>query len=242
MATMGEADCSLAFSKCMDFCQALPAFHFSLNMGHNSTFSLGKVNAAPVAKKKASPSTQRRNARLREEFLSKKRQSLATVNSPVDKATTSLFSCDQCDYNKVSEKGLRQHARMKRWKTQLEEQLPKSSSPATPESLRQIAESTRFTGSPLLHNSREGICPNCDGLLTSDQQCDDGSDGDEKESEEEQVAAKPKTIYLNPEDRAMYGMLLQMNASMTDKPVYMFFFLIFFFLFCHTPVTLIKTT
>ena len=112
MATMGEADCSLAFSKCMDFCQALAnqghSFHFSLKMGPNFTFSLdtrGKVNAAPLAKKKVSPSTQRRNTRRREEFLSKKRESLSTVNSPVDKASASLFSCDQCDYNNLSERG-----------------------------------------------------------------------------------------------------------------------------------------
>ena len=148
MATAGEADCSLA-SKCMDFCQALASqglpFHFTLNMGSTFTFSLitrGKAKAGPVAKKKSSPSTQRRNARRREEFLSKKRQSLSTVNPPVDKASASLLSCDQCDYKNVSEKGLRQHTRMKHKKAQLDDQLPKSSPPATPESLRQSADST----------------------------------------------------------------------------------------------------
>ena len=65
-------------------------------------------------------------------FLSKKRQSLSTVNSPVEKAAVTLFSCDQCDYNNVAEKGLRQHIRMKHRKVQLEDQLPKPSSPATP--------------------------------------------------------------------------------------------------------------
>ena len=35
--------------------------------------------------------------------------------------------------------------------------------------------------------------------------------------EEEQVAAKPKTTHLNPEYRAMFGMLLQMHASMIDR-------------------------
>ena len=111
MAITGEADCSLA-SKCMDFCQALASqglpFHFTLNMGSTFTFSLdtrGKAKAGPVAKKKSSPSTQRRNARRREEFLSKKRQSLSTVNPPVDKASASLLSCDQCDYKNVSERG-----------------------------------------------------------------------------------------------------------------------------------------
>ena len=190
MATTGEADCSLA-SKCMDFCQALASqglpFHFTLNMGSTFTFSLdtrGKAKAGPVAKKKSSPSTQRRNARRREEFLSKKRQSLSTVNPPVDKATASLLSCDQCDYKNVSEKGLRQHTRMKHKKAQLDDQLPKSSPPATPESLRQSAESSRLNSSPLLHKSREEICPNCDGVLISDHQCDDESDSEEDDDEE----------------------------------------------------------
>ena len=108
----------------------------------------------------------------------------------MEKAAEALFSCDQCDYNNVAEKGLRQHIRMKHRKVQLEDQLPKPSSPATPDSLRQSEVSTSLAGSPLLHNSREEICPNCDGLLTSDHQCDDGSDSDEEECEEERVTAK----------------------------------------------------
>ena len=43
MAATGEVDLSLAYSKCMEFCQALAtqgkAFHFSLNMGTNFSFS-----------------------------------------------------------------------------------------------------------------------------------------------------------------------------------------------------------
>ena len=154
MATAGEADCSLA-SKCMDFCQALASqglpFHFSLNMGPDFTFSLdtrGKAGAVPVKKKKVSPSTQRRNARRREEFLLKKRQRLSTVDAPVEKATVPQFSCDQCDYTNVSEKGLRQHIRMKHRREQLENQLQKSSSPATPESLRCSTGVTSLFSSP----------------------------------------------------------------------------------------------
>ena len=148
MAIAGEADCSLA-SKCMEFCQALASqglpFHFSLNMGPDFTFSLdtrGKAKAVPVVKKKVSPSTKRRNARRREEFLLKKRQRLSTVDAPVEKATVPQFSCDQCDYTNVSEKGLRQHIRMKHRREQLENQLQKSSFPATPESLRFSTQAT----------------------------------------------------------------------------------------------------
>ena len=154
MATAGEADCSLA-SKCMDFCQALASqglpFHFSLNMGPDFTFSLdtrSKTEVVPVKKKKVSPSTQRRNARRREEFLLKKRQSLSTVKPPVEKVAEPQFSCVHCEYTNVSEKGLRQHIRMKHRKEQLEDQLPQSSSPATPESLRSSAQATSLAGSP----------------------------------------------------------------------------------------------
>ena len=218
MATAGEADCSLA-SKCMDFCQALASqglpFHFSLNMGPDFTFSLdtrGKAGAVPVKKKKVSPSTQRRNARRREEFLLKKRQSLSTVDPSVEKATAPQFSCDQCEYTNVSEKGLRQHIRMKHRRDQLENQLPKPSSPATPESLRCSTQATSLASSPPLHSSREEACPNCDGSLTSDHQCDSESDCDEEDDddEEEQVAEGER---LKAEREAMYQMLLQINAS-----------------------------
>ena len=165
MATAGEADCSLA-SKCMDFCQALASqglpFHFALNMGSTFTFSLdtrGKAKAVPVVKKKVSPSTKRRNARRREEFLLKKRQRLSTVDPPVEKATVPQFSCDQCDYTNVSEKGLRQHIRMKHRREQLENQLQKSSSPATPESLRCSTGVTSLFSPPPLHSSREEAFP-----------------------------------------------------------------------------------
>ena len=218
MATAGEADCSLA-SKCMDFCQALASqglpFHFSLNMGPDFTFSLdtrGKAGAVPVKKKKVSPSTQRRNARRREEFLLKKRQRLSTVDAPVEKATVPQFSCDQCDYTNVSEKGLRQHIRMKHRREQLENQLQKSSSPSTPESLRFSTQATSLASSPPLHSSREEACPNCDGSLTSDHQCDSESDCDEEDDddEEEQVDEGER---LKAEREAMYQMLLQINAS-----------------------------
>ena len=37
---------------------------------------------------------------------------------------------------------------------------------------------------------------------------------EEEDGEEEEVAAKPKTICLDPENRAMFGMLLQMHCKM----------------------------
>ena len=149
-----EVDSSL-LSQCLDFCQALArqghAFNLSVAIGASFTFSLdtrSKTEVVPVKKKKVSPSTQRRNARRREEFLLKKRQRLSTVDAPVEKATVPQFSCDQCDYTNVSEKGLRQHIRMKHRREQLENQLQKSSSPATPESLRCSTGVTSLFSSP----------------------------------------------------------------------------------------------
>jgi len=66
--------------KCLEVCQALVAkgepFKFSLSMGATLTFSLdtrGKEETpTPMARKKVSPSTMRRNARRKEAFLEKK--------------------------------------------------------------------------------------------------------------------------------------------------------------------------
>ena len=92
MTTLAGGDDSLA-SKCMAFCQALASqgqvFNFSLSIGPDFTFSLdtrSKAMKSPVKKEK-SPSTQRRNARRREEFLSKKRQTSSPVDSTMEKAT-----------------------------------------------------------------------------------------------------------------------------------------------------------
>ena len=164
-------------SKCMDFCQALASqgqtFHFSLNMGPTFSFSLdtrGKAMKGPV-KKKESPSTQRRNARRREEFLSKKRQTFSTVDSTVEKAAVSSFPCDQCDYTNASERGLRQHQRMKHGKPQLDAQL-QSSSPSTPETMRKpTSYSDALAVSPIEDSTRAIPCNNCDEDMLPNHIC-----------------------------------------------------------------------
>ena len=79
-------------------------------------------------------------------------------------------------------------------------------------SLRCSTQVTSLASSPPLHSSREEACPNCDGSLTSDHQCDSESDCDEEDDddEEEQVAEGER---LKAEREAMYQMLLQINAS-----------------------------
>ena len=112
MAGVEKVDSPL-LSKCLDFCQALAsqghAFNFSVAIGPSFTFSLdtrSKAVSQVVAKKKPSPSTLRRNAKRREEFIAKKQ----LKPSP---RISSEIKCDQCEYVAASEKGLRQHIRMK---------------------------------------------------------------------------------------------------------------------------------
>ena len=98
MTAVGEP--SLA-DKCLEFCQALSsqglAFKFSLTMGPNFSFSVDTrvlamdTQAKAPPKRKSSPSTIRRNARRREEFLNKKQNP-----APASPARTSL--CDTKDH------------------------------------------------------------------------------------------------------------------------------------------------
>ena len=113
-----EVDSSL-LSQCLDFCQALArqghAFNLSVAIGASFTFSLdtrSKDVASQVTKKKASPSTLRRNTKRREEYqLAKQRRSSPRTSG--DPASAAENLCDQCEYVAASEKGLRQHIRMK---------------------------------------------------------------------------------------------------------------------------------
>ena len=138
MAAVTEADSSLA-SKCMAFCQVLAsqgkAFSFSLSIGQDfSLDSRSKATKYPETKKKASPSTLRRNAKRREEF--KKKQGSPAQNDENAVNDFVVPACDLCEYKAASEKGLRQHVRMKHQKPSPPSAL------ATPESLRRQAEST----------------------------------------------------------------------------------------------------
>ena len=104
-ATLSGEDSSLA-SQCLALCKKLvsqgKAFTFSLKINSNSTLSFsldnkeGKASAVSpeaLTRKKVSPSTKRRNARRRAEFL-KKKQSTSTSSvsisvTTLDQAATS---------------------------------------------------------------------------------------------------------------------------------------------------------
>ena len=178
MAAVGEADSTLV-SKCMAFCQALAiqgqAFNFSLAIGPTFNFSLdtrGKVLKGPVAKKRTSPSTLRRNAKRREEFVNKKQQS-PSARIPTENSAAALKKpkCDQCDFEAVSEKGLRQHMRMKHQKPSMDG----AACGQTPEKLRNPSSQPSLLMSPIRDQGRVEICHNCGKDMSPTHLCEDSS-------------------------------------------------------------------
>ena len=106
-------------TQCLDFCQALAlqgrVFKFSVSVGSDFTFSLDTKETRHVSdnktKKRSSPSTRRRNAKRRAEFLSKKSSSEAAVATGVgiNQKQRDIFHCDQCDSTFKTENGLKIH-------------------------------------------------------------------------------------------------------------------------------------
>jgi len=152
-------------SQCLAFCQTLASqgmdFHFSLTINSNFSFSLDtrktKGNSA-VAKKRSSPSTQRRNARRREAFLKRKLNPVllspstsasdAPAEDQVKVGEVKTFKCEQCGNNFKSENGLKIHTG-KAHKV--------SSTPPPPDRLRQQPGGSAASplASPMLDASRE---------------------------------------------------------------------------------------
>ena len=102
-------------AKCLEFCQALSSqgqvFNISISTrsGFSSLDVRSKASPSNTPEKKASPSTLRRNAKRREEFLARKQQSSPTTDSGGVEAVAEALKCDQCEYVGASEKGLKQH-------------------------------------------------------------------------------------------------------------------------------------
>ena len=200
-------------SQCMDFCQALARqgleFKFSVTIGSAFTFSLDARAKAgrdvTTVKKRNSPSTRRRIARRREEYLKRKFPSeVAKADSPKrnKKQQGDGFNCDLCDSTFKSENGLKIH----RGKTHKEH--------PSPEKVREPPPQPPLIVSPPRSQERVEACHNC-GMGTSpahqcqeDHECDD-SDSEEGSSDEEQVE-EPSLL----SNRTMIGMLLPMIADM----------------------------
>ena len=153
--TMGEKNSNLA-TQCMAFCQALASkgqiFSFTLKVGSSFAFSLDTRGngTSSLTKKRKSPSTRRRNARRRAEFLAKKcgppeKSTPEKVARPVK---AKEFKCDQCEKDFKSENGLKIH--VGKTHNRVDSDL------ATPEVARnQLRSSESLSASPLLNTSRE---------------------------------------------------------------------------------------
>ena len=175
MAAVDEANSTLV-SKCMDFCQALAsqgqAFNFSLAIGPDFSFSLdttrSKVTKESKTKKKASPSTLRRNAKRREEFVKKIQNSSVRTTTEDDTATSDTLTCDQCDAAFKTRNGLKIH----KGKSHKETTKP-------PEKMREASSpGPALSVSPSRESSRIVPCHNCGEEMTSTHLCDSVEAGD----------------------------------------------------------------
>ena len=166
MAGEDEVDSPPLLSKCLDFCQALArqghTFNISIAIGTSFSFSLDtrskEVVTSQVIKKKASPSTLRRNAKRRAEFLARKQQNSSPRTSS-DPAATEL-KCDQCEYEAASVKGLKQHTRMKHKEVEIER-------------MRKPSDRPPLSVSPIKDQNREEPCHNCGGEDSPGHQCEE---------------------------------------------------------------------
>ena len=194
MCAVGEENSPLV-SKCMDFCQALAsqgeAFNFSLSIGSNFSFSLdtrSKEMKKGTRTKKPSPSTLRRNAKRRQDFLEKKQNSSAVKHIAEVAAVPVAPPCDMCDYKAASEKGLKTHKRMKHGPPRL---TPPTATPSSPETLRGPGQMSALNTSPILLFNREENCHNCGGPFSPSHQC---------ESVEAEEPTSPPQPQLDSED------------------------------------------
>ena len=176
MAAVSENDSSLA-NKCLALCQALnsqgKAFKFSLTIGNTFSFSLdsgGRTVPLPIPKtgrKRTSPSTKKRNARRRKQFLAKK-NTPASEENQADLETNQQalvekqsFKCDQCDTVFKTSNGLKIH-------------IGKSHKALnSPEKLRETSSESMLTVSPSREDRRAEPCPNCGAEMSPTHLCQD---------------------------------------------------------------------
>ena len=150
MTAVGKTNSPL-MTQCLDFCQALALqgkmFKFSVTIGTNFTFSLDTREDKDVPdtriKKRSSPSTMRRNAKRREEFLKKKSPSEAAVATGLEtnQKLDDSFLCDQCESTFKTESGLKIH------KGKTHKKVP------SPEKIRKSSSQSSLTVSPIWDQS-----------------------------------------------------------------------------------------
>ena len=180
MTAAGETDSSLA-TQCLDFCQVLArqgkVFKFSLTIGSTFAFSLdtkeGKANLPSGTQRRKSPSTLRRNAKRREEFLAKKSTLESSVITGLESSRKQCeaYQCDQCDSSFKTMNGLKIH----KGKSHKEA--------SSPEKLRKSHSQPSLIVSPVKDQSRVETCHNCDMEMSPTHLCKDDQDSEEEEEE-----------------------------------------------------------
>ena len=182
-------------TQCLDFCQALAlqgrVFKFSVTVGSDFTFSLDTKETRPVkdnkTKKRISPSTKRRNAKRRAEFLSKKSPPEAAVATGLEtnQKRDDLFQCDQCDSTFKTQNGLKIH----------KGKAHKEDSP--PEKARNSPSQPALVCSPIREATRVEPCHNCGLDMSPSHQCPSDStmhDG----ADVEEPSPCPLCVSYNP--------------------------------------------
>ena len=177
MTAVSESNSSLA-TQCLDFCQALARqgkdFKLSITIGSTFTFSLdtkeGKTTLPTRIQKRKSPSTLKRNAKRREEFLTKKSTSASPVSGlESNQKQCEAYQCDQCNSSFKTVNGLKIHK-------------GKSHKEAfSPEKLRKSFSQPPLTVSPMRDQSRVESCHNCDMEMSPTHLCQDDQDSPEDE-------------------------------------------------------------
>ena len=168
-------------TQCLEFCQALERqgkdFKLSITIGSTFTFSLdtkeGKTTLPTRIQKRKSPSTLKRNAKRREEFLDKKSTSASSVLTGLEsnQKQCETFQCDQCNSSFKTVNGLKIHK-------------GKSHKEAfSPEKLRKSFSQPPLTVSPMRDQSRVESCHNCDMEMSPSHLCQDDEDSPEEEDQ-----------------------------------------------------------
>ena len=157
MTAVSVTDSSLT-TQCLDFCQALAGqgkvFKFSITIDSTFTFSLdtreGKETFPTRIKKRSSPSTIRRNAKRREEYLKRSPSEAATATGlETIQKQCNAFQCDHCDSTFKTENGLKIHKGRSHKEA------------SSPEKIRKPSSQSSLIVSPIREQSRVEPCHNC---------------------------------------------------------------------------------
>jgi len=207
MSAVSGVDPTLV-TQCLDLCQALVsqgvAFNFSLTTNSDSTFTFSldtrgckekKESNKPLARKKTSPSTLRRNERRRKEFLQKKTEASAatseTTESDPEKdkekevnkevRVAKGHECNQCEKKFESESGLKIHMGKTHKK----------------ENLRSTSETSTLKKSPVKETLREEQCVCCGEVMSLQHQCEEEQI---KETHEDEINPTESTTDTDESD------------------------------------------